>query len=523
MKNIIREELLSKLLIEGRLQDIIKKYGKEDQEDIDDIMFFSEKDPSGNNKYLEWLVKNWLTPLGGGDIRSVAPNREVLVNTVELFHDNLQRINNKDINSYKTFGELRKVTNEAKKKKKEKELKRKAKSEKKVIYEDDKWLVISPKSWEASCYYGAGTKWCVSSKNHRVHWDQYSRRSNFFYVIDKEKTKKDPLYKVAYRILSSGKEEIWDAEDKEISKEENGVEWFESLPIELVEKSKKHAWSIFPERIYGNSWIDDDQYAQALVDVIGTDNIFHTEDMYYDCIIYRNEDNGKYYAVGDEDMVDTSLITYYESMSDSELVENLEEIDDFVEMHDVGDYAEDYAKSMVGDLTDEQVLDKTNKTLEYEEMLSDIQDLRDQSDDIDYQIADLNDEDEGVAEEEESLRDEQSDIEDQIQAKENTLDEYLDEIRDYLVSDITMNIESEIEIYGVVNFFVHEKGIFKNVKDLLTMSDDVYLDREGLIKRQTDYLEPVDATDLLFDGADSRGELGYSDDGEEFYIGQIQH
>ena len=64
MKNIIREELLSKLLTEGRLQDIIKKYGKEDQEYIDDIMFFSEKDPSGNNKYLEWLVKNWLTPLG---------------------------------------------------------------------------------------------------------------------------------------------------------------------------------------------------------------------------------------------------------------------------------------------------------------------------------------------------------------------------------------------------------------------------------------------------------------------------
>jgi hypothetical protein len=86
-----------------------------------------------------------------------------------------------------------------------------------------------------------------------------------------------------------------------------------------------------------------------------------------------------------------------------------------------------------------------------------------------------------------------------------------------------MGMESEIEIGGVVNFFVYEKGIFKNVKELLTMSEDVYLDREGLIKRQTEYLEPVDATDLLFDGADSRGELGYSDDGEEFYIGQIQH
>ena len=103
-------------------------------------MFFSEKDPSGNNKYLEWLVKNWLTPLGNNPASSVAPNRGELVNAVELFHDNLQRMNNKDINSYRHYVELKLAVDEAEKKRKEKERKKEAKKEKKVIYTDDRCL-----------------------------------------------------------------------------------------------------------------------------------------------------------------------------------------------------------------------------------------------------------------------------------------------------------------------------------------------------------------------------------------------
>lgn len=41
MKNIIREELLLKVLLEGRLEDIIKKY-TDNQDDVEDVIFFSK-------------------------------------------------------------------------------------------------------------------------------------------------------------------------------------------------------------------------------------------------------------------------------------------------------------------------------------------------------------------------------------------------------------------------------------------------------------------------------------------------
>ncbi len=527
MKNIIKQELLGKLLMEGRLENTIKKYAK-DGEDVEEIKYLSDNDPSGNNKYLEWMVKNWLTPIGNVKLAyTVAPNRESLTSTVKNFHRLIQRLENKDINSYKTYLDLKNAVTEAEKKekeaKKEKEKVKKAKKQAEVIYKDDDWLVISPKSWESSCYYGAGTKWCVSSKNNREHWDQYSRRSTFFYVIDRNKKMNDPLYKVAYRILSSGKEEVWDAEDNEISKYESGLEWLESLPLELVEKSKKHAWSIFPERVYANSWIDDDQYAQALVDVIGTDNIFHTEDMYYGCLIYRNEDDGKYYAVGDEEMITDSLKTYYESMSDSELIDHFDdyEIEDMIEMHDLEAYAEDYARVLSNNMSDDELLTKTNKTFSVQEMESKIDSLQDEIDDIDYQIADLNDEDEGAAEEEESLRDERWDLEDQIETERSSIDQYLEEVRDDFINDTTMDIESDIQHGGVVNFFVHEKGMYNNIKDLVNTSELVYLDREGLISSATVFIQGDDAYNYLFQNDDVM--RGHSDDGEEFYVGRIEH
>jgi hypothetical protein len=146
---------VSNLLLEGRKEDVIKKYGK-DKEIEHIINYFSENDPSGNNKYLEWMVKVYLG-IGKHDSGHVPTN---ISDMVVLFHRNLQRIKNKDINSY-TFDVLAEVVLEAEEKRKEKELEKEAKKEKTVIYEDDNWLVVSPHSWKASCYYGAGTKWCV--------------------------------------------------------------------------------------------------------------------------------------------------------------------------------------------------------------------------------------------------------------------------------------------------------------------------------------------------------------------------
>ena len=53
------------------------------------------------------------------------------------------------------------------------------------LYEDDEWLVISPKSYEASVYWGHGTSWCTAYKDQRTYYDNYSRQGKLYINIDK--------------------------------------------------------------------------------------------------------------------------------------------------------------------------------------------------------------------------------------------------------------------------------------------------------------------------------------------------
>lgn len=49
-----------------------------------------------------------------------------------------------------------------------------AKDEIEVLYEDEKWYVISPHTYEASVYWGSGTKWCTSSKSNFEQFESYN-------------------------------------------------------------------------------------------------------------------------------------------------------------------------------------------------------------------------------------------------------------------------------------------------------------------------------------------------------------
>lgn len=53
------------------------------------------------------------------------------------------------------------------------------------LYEDNEWLVVSPKSYEASVYWGHGTSWCTAYKDQRVYYDNYSRQGRLYINIDK--------------------------------------------------------------------------------------------------------------------------------------------------------------------------------------------------------------------------------------------------------------------------------------------------------------------------------------------------
>ena len=85
------------------------------------------------------------------------------------------------------------------------------------VFENDQFVIVVPESKEASCYYGAGTKWCVASTDTDSHYNNYKQSGELYYIIDKTKPTSDPTYKVALNKKLTGEEDYWNAIDKMIT------------------------------------------------------------------------------------------------------------------------------------------------------------------------------------------------------------------------------------------------------------------------------------------------------------------
>jgi hypothetical protein len=121
---------------------------------------------------------------------SVNDNTLMEVNRfVELNERNL--IDNKDITSYKSLDEVMAAISIAELKMINKDL------EKFVlkIHEDDEWLVVKPLTYESSCKYGAGTKWCTASTSEEYQYHNYTRRGILIYTMSKKTGAKVATFK----------------------------------------------------------------------------------------------------------------------------------------------------------------------------------------------------------------------------------------------------------------------------------------------------------------------------------------
>ena len=447
---------ISDLLLEGRKEDILKKYGI-DEETTDIINYFSDKDPSDNNKYLEWMFKNWA---GLGKNRDYSPLDTEVVDVIELFHQNVQRVKNKDINSY-SFKELEETVKEAEEKRKMSELKKEAKKQKNVIYDDDRWFVVSPHSWKASCYYGAGTKWCTTSKDTSSHWNNYSKNSTFFYVIDKTKTKKDRYYKVAYRQLKKeGKFELWDAEDLEFSSRQIGREWFDELPEELKNKALIYHKEKFPKMENVPEWVEGDYGAQALVNHLNTADISKTNREHYGLDVY--EVDGEKWCSAEESDIDGALLEYYNNYSDEELIEYYDEEGSYIYMDDQEQFIDDEVDSYISNLSEEEILEITGIDSDIERIKGEIEKLRDELNNTD-------------GEDEERVED----LEFQIEELSGELEQTLYEAKDTLESNYKDDWKSCLDS-GVVSCLVDDKGWYSGALALYN-AGFVYLEKDDLI------------------------------------------
>lgn len=203
----------------------------------------------------------------------------------------IKDVEDKDISAWgkKPFKDFKKFVdtlNETKSKTEEKKLMKMEGAEK--VAENDQWGVYRITTHEASCHYGAGTKWCVTEEN-STHFEDYIKKNNFYYIISKTRDSKDPLYKIAMLVDGKGVKNYFDAEDKQISdipssikeelpefETEDGpqVDMFEHMPnevsieIEDIESYNLVRW--FGE--VGASTALSDKAQEALDGLLGLDN-----------------------------------------------------------------------------------------------------------------------------------------------------------------------------------------------------------------------------------------------------------
>jgi hypothetical protein len=196
------------LIFEGREDDFKTTYGKKfSPEKLDAIIKMVNEIPSGS-KFLTFLGKTLPQTIADGLLD------EKVKDTLKKFVSIGPNLQIKDINQYKTFAELYSAIEEY-----ETRIRRTVKSIEgaDIVYEDDQFTVVAPLTTEASCYYGAGTKWCTSSSADNTHFNNYMKDGKLFYILDKTKATSDRFYKVALLKKFEGDESYFDAPDEKFT------------------------------------------------------------------------------------------------------------------------------------------------------------------------------------------------------------------------------------------------------------------------------------------------------------------
>ena len=194
------------LLVENRISRVKEKYNV--PLTIWDQMVTGSGAISNNQKYLEWIARDFVNSIVQNDLYL-----EMVLDAVETFDRKRNNLKIKDIYSYNSYSDLNDALENLKKR--QRVIKTHEQSE--VIYEDDRFKVVVPESHDASCYYGAGTKWCTAAKDSDYQFKNYNKEGKLFYILDKTLPTSNPYYKVALNRKYVGGKSFYDAPDNLIS------------------------------------------------------------------------------------------------------------------------------------------------------------------------------------------------------------------------------------------------------------------------------------------------------------------
>jgi predicted Zn-ribbon and HTH transcriptional regulator len=234
------------ILIEGKKEDVAKKLKSKfvfDGPFIDRIL---NVDPTGY-KYVDYIARQvekiipeLSGPNGGLNYDQSTAIYDVFYQIIPWFHNNINKItsddiwntetkyrarhgvfdninnladNPKDINQYTNPAFLEELMDVVDNRKTKSEIEKELKNQAEKLYEDDDVLVVKPNTYAASCYYGANTKWCTTTKDSSHYFRQYVEKGSLYYFLNK----KTGLKLALHINKNDGEKLVYDAADKEMT------------------------------------------------------------------------------------------------------------------------------------------------------------------------------------------------------------------------------------------------------------------------------------------------------------------
>lgn len=159
---------------------------------------FLHEDPTPQKKYVFWMIKEYLKQASEEEL--VTTNIDVddlfmgilgpIFSYTTEYSTLLNRLPQENRDVYKlSFTELAEIVDTINNGNDElgekKSLRKKAYENSSVIYDENGVSVVVPGDHDGICYFGQGTKWCVSMKGDSGHFTgYYFHRKNTFYIIN---------------------------------------------------------------------------------------------------------------------------------------------------------------------------------------------------------------------------------------------------------------------------------------------------------------------------------------------------
>ncbi len=209
-KKIVDRELLS--LIDP---DLLKELASSVVQALKRV---SEADPSGKNKYLPWFanfLKKWMkrdfdehsprlsakahdiamfgdSPWAAAEAartsRRAIDFSEKLARNLAPFHKYMERgLIKKTLEEFEWPADIESAVYTAKREEERRQamerMREEARSTTTFLEDNDDYTLLRPESEQSSCYFGQGTKWCISATEAHNHFEEYQGRGAAFYFV----------------------------------------------------------------------------------------------------------------------------------------------------------------------------------------------------------------------------------------------------------------------------------------------------------------------------------------------------